>query len=212
MSKRSAWDKCYAASELVWESSPNQFVGEAFAGVAPRGLALDLGCGEGRNAIWLAEQGCPTTGVDYSSVAIERARRLARQRGVGVRFLEADVTAWAPEPGAYALVIVSYLQLPNEDLLKVWRSAAAALDVGGELFLIGHARRNLEEGTGGPRDPDVLWVPGAIARALQVLGLIVDRAEHVSRPLDSAPRCAIDARIRAHRDEHRVQIPGGEEG
>ncbi len=200
MEKREAWNERYAAADLVWGLAPNQFVAEAFEGVAPRGRALDLGCGEGRNAIWLAEQGWHTSAVDYSSVAIERARELAKHRGVDVRFLEADVTLWTPERGVYALVIVSYLQLPADDLRKVWVSAAKALDHGGELFLIGHAKRNLEEGSGGPQDLRVLWDPQAIARALRALRLTVDRAEHVSRALDGAERPAIDARIRAHRD------------
>jgi len=199
-SRREVWNKRYAAGELVWGADPNQFVAEAFADVPPRGRALDLGCGEGRNTIWLAERGWPSTGVDYSRVSIERARKLAAHRGVELRFVEADVTTWNPERGAYALVIVSYLQLPADDLRRVWALAATALDVGGELFLIGHAGRNLEEGSGGPRDSEVLWDPDEIADELRRLELVVDRAEHVWRAVEDAPCAAIDARIRAHRN------------
>jgi len=199
MSKRESWNQRYGESELVWGSDPNRFVAEAFGEVAPAGQALDLACGEGRNTIWLAEKGWTATGVDFSQVAIERARRLAAHRGVAARFIEADVTDWIPEAGAYALVLVAYLQVPTKDLVKVWAIAADALEAGGELFLIGHARRNLTEGTGGPRDPEVLWEPGVIAQQLTAAGFEVELAEHVTRVVDGSPQSAIDARIRARR-------------
>lgn len=199
MSKRESWNDRYAESELVWGADPNRFVAEAFGDVAARGQALDLACGEGRNTIWLAERGWQATGVDFSRIAIERARRLAARRGVDVRFIEADVTTWTPEPGAYALVLVAYLQVPTDDLEKVWAVAAKALEKGGELFLIGHARRNLDEGVGGPRDRNVLWDPETIAQRLVGVGFEVDLAEHVMRPVDDSPQSAIDARIRARR-------------
>lgn len=199
MSKRESWDQRYGESELVWGSDPNRFVAEAFEEVAPAGQALDLACGEGRNTIWLAEKGWTATGVDFSQVAIERARRLATHRGVAARFIEADVTDWIPEPGAYALVLVVYLQVPSTDLVKVWAIAADALEAGGEMFLIGHARRNLTEGTGGPKDPEVLWEPEVIAQQLTAAGFEVELAEHVTRVVDGSPQSAIDARIRARR-------------
>ena len=74
MSKQDLWDTRYAAHDLVWGAAPNRFVEEAFAAAPARGRALDLACGEGRNSIWLAERGWQVTGVDFSSVAIERAR------------------------------------------------------------------------------------------------------------------------------------------
>lgn len=195
--KQRSWNERYAASELVWGAEPNRFVAEAFAGVRPQGRALDLACGEGRNAIWLAEQGWEVTGVDFSRVAIERARALAGRRGVAVRFLEADVTRWRPERGAFALVVIAYLQLPEDAMAQALEHAVAALAPGGELFAIVHARRNLAEGTGGPQDPAVLWEPEVFAAALRGLGLVVEQAEHVLRRVDDAPRPAIDARIRA---------------
>jgi SAM-dependent methyltransferase len=199
LSKQASWNERYAASDLVWGADPNRFVAEAFGDVAARGRALDLGCGEGRNAIWLAERGWRVTGVDYAEVAIDRARRLASARGVEVSFVEADVTSWRPEAEAYALVIVAYLQLPPADLRRVWACAVGALAPGGELFAVGHAVRNLAEGTGGPPDSHVLWDAGTIAAELRALGLELDEATEVTRAVEGAPRPAIDARIRAHR-------------
>ncbi len=197
--RRARWDERYAASELVWGAEPNRFVAEAFADVPARGRALDLACGEGRNAIWLAERGWQATGVDFSAVAIDRARERAARRDVSVRFLEADVVTWEPEPDAYGLVLIAYLQIPGDAFRRVLRHAARALAPGGELFAIGHAVRNLNEGTGGPQDEAVLWEPSALAAELARLGLEVTVAEHLERPVAEAPRPAIDARVRARR-------------
>jgi len=77
-----AWDERYRAVDLVWGSEPNRFVAEALGAREPAGRALDLACGEGRNAIWLAQRGWRVTGVDYSPVAIARAHELAGTAGV----------------------------------------------------------------------------------------------------------------------------------
>ena len=89
-------------------------------GLAP-GRALDLACGSGRNAVWLAEQGWTVTGVDFSDVALEQARGLAAERGVEVEWLDADLREWVPDPGAFDLVVVLYLQLPAEELDPICR-------------------------------------------------------------------------------------------
>ena len=201
MSKREAWDERYAASELVWGSEPNRFVAEALGSSEPAGRALDLACGEGRNAIWLAQRGWRTTGVDFSEVAIERARSLAAERGVEAEFICADVTEWIPEEGSYELVLVLYLQVPARDRRRAWANAARALAPGGELLLIGHALENLAAGAGGPRDPAVLWEPDQIAAELRAAGLEVLGTEHRLRPVEGSERDAIDARIRARRPD-----------
>ena len=89
--QKSDWDARYSAKDLVWGRDPNRFVAEALADAEP-GRALDLACGEGRNAIWLASLGWQVTGVDFSDVAIERARKLAGSRSVQVDFRVADVS------------------------------------------------------------------------------------------------------------------------
>src|SRR5579863_6530598 len=105
------WDEKYATTELVWGEGPNRFLVPEVGGLHP-GKALDLGCGEGRNAIWLADRGWQVTGVDYSEVGLEKARRLASERGVGVNWLCADLLEYRTVEGAFDLVIVMYIQLP----------------------------------------------------------------------------------------------------
>lgn len=198
---RSDWDARYAASDLVWGAEPNRFVEAELCGAAARGRALDLACGEGRNAIWLAERGWRVTAVDFSEVAIERARKLAERRGVAVEWRCEDLAAYVPPAAAFALVLIAYLQVPWPAMQAALARAADALAPSGELMMIGHARRNLEEGFGGPRHESVLWDPPALERALGALGLVVDRCEEVLRPVETpdGPREAIDVLVRARR-------------
>jgi SAM-dependent methyltransferase len=198
---RNDWDARYSASELVWGAEPNRFLAEALADSVPCGRALDLACGEGRNAIWLAGRGWEVSAVDFSEVAIERARRLAAERGVEVDWAQGDVTCFEAPPGAFALAVVSYLQLPQEGRLRVFALAASALSPGSELFAVGHARRNLDEGVGGPKDPAVLWDPLEIRAELESLELSVERSDHVRRPVETEDgiRSAVDVLARARR-------------
>lgn len=198
---REAWDERYAAKELLWGAEPNRFLAAALAGIGPRGRALDLACGEGRNAIWLAKLGWLVTAVEYSRVALERARQLASEQRVAVEWIEADVTAFVPPAGAFQLVVIAYLHLPDAQRRCVLAHAAAALGTGGTLFMVGHARLNLTEGVGGPQDAGVLWEPTEIRSEVTELGLVVQRAEHVQRPveMDDGVRDAIDTVLRAER-------------
>ena len=196
-SKRELWDQRYAASDLVWGAAPNRFVEAEFSGVKPRGRALDLACGEGRNTLWLAQQGWRATGVDFSRVAIERGRQLAARGGIEVELIEADVTRWSPEPATCSLVLVAYLQIPRDDRRRVWAHAAAALAPGGELFAVGHALRNLREGSGGPQDPSVLWDPDELVAELGAVSLAALETEERTRPVDGAERDALDLIVRA---------------
>ena len=196
--QKSDWNARYAASDLVWGTDPNHFVAEALAD-ATAGRALDLACGEGRNAIWLAALGWQVTGVDFSEVAIERAGKLAEGRGVSVDWRVADVTRFRDDAGAQSLVLISYLQVPRDDQRAVLANACAALAKGGRLFMIGHALRNLDAGYGGPSSPDVLWDPDALRHDVEAAGLRVERCEEVERPVDTddGPRVAIDTRLLA---------------
>ena len=198
---RNDWNTRYEVQDLLWGVEPNSFVAAEFGQARPRGRALDIGCGEGRNAIWLASLGWTVTGVDYSDVALERARRLAAHQKVDVEWIEADVTTFEPPRGAFHLAIISYLQVPGDERRTVLAHAASALEPGGMLFMIGHALLNLTEGVGGPRDADVLWEPAEILGELAALGLSIHRVEHVRRPFETPEgvKEAIDTLAQAER-------------
>jgi len=195
---REAWDERYGTEELIWKADPNRFLVEEVATIEP-GRALDVACGEGRNAVWLASKGWRVTGVDFSRAGLAKAERLAADRGVEVTWVEADVVEWQPPEASFDLVVVMYLHLPAPQRRRVLAHAAAGLAAGGVLLLVGHDTSNLVEGTGGPQDPAILFGPEDIAEDLP--GLRIERAERVTRAVvtDAGDATAIDALVRAVR-------------
>lgn len=196
--EQAAWDQRYSGPDLVWGAGPNRFVAGELAAL-PAGRAIDLGTGEGRNAIWLAERGWRVTAVDFSATGLARAARLAAERGVSVDWVQADLLTWQPSPGGYDLVLIAYLHLPSASLARVFRAAAAAVAPGGTLLVIGHDRDNITRGHGGPQDPDRLYTPVLVTAELD--GLVICRAEQVTRPVQApeGERTAIDTLVRAQR-------------
>ena len=195
-----AWDRRYAGAELVWGIGPNRFVEAELSGLPP-GSALDVGCGEGRNALWLATRGWRATGLDFSPVAIERGRRLAAEADVAdrARFEVCDVVRGDWPPGPFDAVVLAYLQLPADQRRTVLRKAAAVLASDAVLLVVAHDASNITEGTGGPQDPDVLYTAADVVRDVEGLGLTVEKSERVERPVDGAPRPALDALVRLRR-------------
>ena len=127
---------------------PSRFVVSAVEGSEP-GRALDLACGAGRHAVWLAERGWQVTAVDFSEIALAEARRLAAARAVDVEWIAADVLVWEPPAEAFELVLLLYLQVPAHELRTVLERATRALAPGGRLVVVGHHADNLEHGHGG---------------------------------------------------------------
>ena len=140
--EREDWNRRHGESGQLFGVDPNRFLVAEVDGLAP-GRALDLACGAGRNAVWLAEQGWQVTGVDFSDVAIDNARRLAGDRGVAVEWLVADLGEWEPAANAFDLVVVLYLHLPAEERRPIMRRAAAALAGGGTILVVGHHSANI---------------------------------------------------------------------
>jgi SAM-dependent methyltransferase len=192
------WDRRYATSELVWTAEPNRFLVAEVADL-PAGSALDLACGEGRNAVWLAQHGWDVTGVDFSGVGLDKAQALAEQRRVLVHLLREDLREYAPPAAAFDLVAVLYLHLAFPAMRAILRRAAAAVAPGGTMLVVGHDPTNIEHGHGGPQDRAILMDPDDIAPALD--GLLIERAERVRRPVATAGEDvhAIDALVRATR-------------
>lgn len=194
------WDERYRESESVWGASPNRWVEQEVADLAP-GIALDLACGEGRNAVWLAGRGWRVHAVDFSRVGLAKGAELER-RVLGaptIDWVEADATAYAAaEP--VDLALICYLQLGGEARRSAVRGAATALAPGGTLLVIGHDSRNLTDGTGGPQDPSVLFTAGDVAADIDGLGLRVEKAIEVFRPVAGVERPAIDALFRGVRE------------
>jgi SAM-dependent methyltransferase len=191
------WDARYGERGLLWTAEPNRFLVSELEGMAP-GRALDLACGEGRNAVWLATTGWTVTGVDFSPVGVDKARRLADQLGVNVELVVADLAEWEAS-ASYDLVLVLYLQVGPDARRRALAAASRALAPGGTLLVIGHALRNLTDGYGGPPTADVLYAPDDIVADLG--SLTVEKADEVLRPVDvdGVTHTAIDVLVRARR-------------
>lgn len=135
------WDERYRSRPTLWSGEPNRhLVGEA-ADLAP-GLALDVGCGEGADAIWLAQRGWRVDGVDVSGVALQRAAEHADRAGAEVAgrisWLHENLTAWDPGRGRYDLVSAQYMHLPSPERDVLFRRLGEAVAPGGTLLIVGH--------------------------------------------------------------------------
>ena len=198
-----AWDVRYATDELIWTAEPNRWLVEALAD-RPPGVALDLGAGEGRNALWLAGRGWDVTAVDFSGEAIRKGRAVqaahAPETIPHVTWVHADLQGHVPEPRSSGAVVVMYIHFPAAQRRELVRAAAAAVAVGGLLLVVGHDSTNPTEGVGGPSDPAVLFTAADIVADLAGLGgLEVRRAERRARPVGSA--MALDAVVEVYRTD-----------
>jgi SAM-dependent methyltransferase len=198
--EREDWELEYGRPDRAPAQRPGRLLVEATEGLAP-GRALDLACGEGRHAVWLAGLFWRVRAVDFSDVAIAKGRQLAERHSVEVEWTVADLAEYVPEPESADLVIVFYLQLPAFERAPVLRRAAAAVAPNGTFLLVAHDSRNLEHGHGGPKSPDVLYTAEDVVADLQGSGLQIERAEAVKRPVETpeGERVAIDALVRASR-------------
>jgi 2-polyprenyl-3-methyl-5-hydroxy-6-metoxy-1,4-benzoquinol methylase len=194
-SRQSLWDQRHAAQQPIESTEPDPTLVDEIGSLRP-GRALDLGAGDGRNAIWLAERGWKVTAVDFSQVALERGRSRSEAGGVTVDWQLADLLEWSPEARAYDLVTLFFIHLPGTERRGVYARAADAVAPGGTLLIVAHDRANLADGVGGPQDPDVLVSPGEVAAELP--GFRIDRAETMQRPAPDG-RGPIDAIVRAVR-------------
>jgi len=195
---RNDWNERYRTKELVWTATPNQFVVAELEGSGP-GRAIDVAAGEARNAVWLAEQGWDATAVDFSDVAMGKARELADARGVSITTAVVDVVTEALPGGPYDLVLLAYLQLPEPERGSAIAHCVAAMAPGGTFLAVAHDAANLDGGYGGPQDPAVLASPADVVVHLD--GLEIVRAEVVERRVSTSDgeRIALDHVIRAVR-------------
>jgi SAM-dependent methyltransferase len=165
---RESYDELYRATPAKWSGRPNrQLVTEA--GDLPPGTALDAGCGEGGDALWLAERGWRVTAVDFSPVALERAAARAAERGLADRigWRREDLDVWTPPERSFDLVTAHYLHATWTDRSQMFMRLAAAVAPGGTLLVVGHQHGG-EWGHGQhhAHDPGALYTAEDVAAVL----------------------------------------------
>jgi SAM-dependent methyltransferase len=163
---RGFWEELYGSQTSVWSGRPNpQLVTEA-ADLRP-GRALDAGCGEGGDALWLAESGWRVTAVDFSATALERGAKQAAAQGLDERisWVRADLTSWAPE-GQFDLVSAQFMHLPTPERTALFARLAATVAPGGTLLIVGHHPSDLETEARRPPVPDMFFTAEDVAATL----------------------------------------------
>jgi len=152
LSEYERWETRYAVPDYAFGKEPNYFLASCKALLPRSGRALAVADGEGRNGVWLAEQGLDVVSIDFSPSAQNKARALARERGSEVDFRQVDVHAWDYPQAGFDVVVEIFTQFssPAERALK-WAGMRRALKSGGLLIVHGYTPKQLDYGTGGPK-------------------------------------------------------------
>ena len=158
VSEYDRWQTRYATPEYAFGKSPNYFL-ESCKRLLPRsGRALAVADGEGRNGVWLAEQGLDVVSIDFSPAAQRKAKALAAERDVKVAFELVDVHNWNYPSAAFDVVAEIFTQFSNPaDRARKWAGMLKALKPGGLLIIQGYTPKQLEYGTGGPKEIENLY-------------------------------------------------------
>lgn len=187
------WDQRYSAEDYQYGLEPNDLLREE-VGRIPTGRVLCLAEGEGRNAVFLASLGYDVTAVDYSAVGLAKAARLARERGVQVKLVEADLATFDLGRDAWDGIVSIFAHMPREVRQRIHAAIPNALRRNGVLILEAYRPRQLELGTGGPKDVALLPTLAELTADLGELDLVVareaDREIHEGR-LHSGPSATV---------------------
>ena len=173
-----SWDERYSQEGWAFGTEANEFLKQQ-AHRIPEGQVLCLGEGEGRNSVFLAEQGYEVVGVDRSQVGLDKALALARERGVSVETVVSAIEDFDLAEGEWEGIVSVFFHLPRELRERVHRSVVRGLAPGGILILEAYTPRQLEFGTGGPPDIEKLMTLDLLRRELEGLDFLV--AQEIER-------------------------------
>ena len=204
MYTQETWDARYAESDRVWSGRPNQRLVEEVADLEPA-HALDAGCGEGADAVWLAERGWRVAALDVSEVALGRVREHAAEAGVAdrVETLRHDLMG-EPAPGRYDLVSAFFFQVPADRFEGLYRSLAGLVVPGGTLLVVGHHPADIETGARRHHGPQLLFTPDQVADLLdpEAWDVVTATAPTREQPGPEGLVTVRDSVVRAVRRDH----------
>lgn len=165
------WDEKYSAEHYVYGKEPNRFLAD-YAVELPPGDVLCLAEGEGRNAVFLAELGFHVTAVDQSCVGIQKAQRLAAEKGVQIETVCADLAEYDLGEDRWDAIVSIFGHLPPAVRQQVFRSLHQALKPGGVLLLEAYTPDQLGRGTGGPKSADLMLTAETLRAEIPGLDLL----------------------------------------
>lgn len=172
------WDERYGAKEYAYGTEPNEFLASV-ADRLPKGKVLCLAEGEGRNAVYLASLGYEVTAVDASPVGMEKAQRLAKERGVEISTIVSDLAHFEIEPDSWDGIVSIFCHVPPVIREPLHRKVVAGLRTGGVLVLEAYRPKQIEYGTGGPPVPELTMTLEGLRKELE--GLEFEHAGELDR-------------------------------
>ena len=178
MSTRDFWNEKFANTEYAYGTEPNDFLVSAVTKLK-RGATLSLAEGEGRNAVWLAQQGFTVSAIEQSQKGVAKTLRLALQRGVIVMAERGELETFHIQPNSWDLVVSIFAHTPQELRRKLHRQVVAGLKPGGVFVLEAYTPAQIANNTGGPKDAALM--PTAELLRSELAGLVFDRIEEVER-------------------------------
>ena len=178
MSTRDFWNEKFANTDYAYGTEPNDFLASAVTNLK-RGATLSLAEGEGRNAVWLAQQGFTVSSIEQSEKGVGKTLRLALQRGVIVMAERGELETFHIQPNSWDLVVSIYAHTPQELRRKLHRQVVAGLKPGGVFVLEAYTPAQIPNNTGGPKDASLM--PTAELLRSERAGLVFDHIEEVER-------------------------------
>ncbi|HET7365166.1 MAG TPA: class I SAM-dependent methyltransferase [Burkholderiales bacterium] len=167
------WNQRFGAAEYIFGTAPNAFLASHQALLRAGQRALCVADGEGRNSVWLASLGLEVVAFDFSPIGVEKARRLAAARGVKVRYEVATVYEWSWPVAAFDVVAAIFVQFADPPMRSfMFERMERALKPGGLVLIEGYTPRQLEYGTGGPKQVDQLYTEELLRAAFARLELL----------------------------------------
>lgn len=180
------WDQQFSVEGFKYGTAPNAFVRSQAHHLPAGARVLVPGDGEGRNSVWLAQQGYQVLAMDASAVGLQKAQTLAAERGVALQTVLADLADWEPEPGAFDAVVLTFVHLPPALRTTAHQRLARALRSGGLLLLEAFHPQQLGRSSGGPKQLDLLYTLAELRADFAGL-LSEDLGEECEVLLDEGP-------------------------
>jgi SAM-dependent methyltransferase len=207
MSELERWESRFAAADYLFGTAPNAFLKSQAHRLRPGEKALALADGEGRNGVWLAENGLDVLSLDFSPTALKKARALAAARGVALRFQQADLATWEWPAAELDVIVAIFIQFADPSFRrKIFAGIKKALKPGGLLLMQGYRPEQLNYRTGGPPQAENLYTRALLEDAFRDFTCI-DIKEHDSIVDEGSGHAGMSALIDFV--ARKMRTPGG---